>query len=250
MTEKNKRTERPASLFSAILLTLFVRFFVLSPFVIPSGSMIPTLWVGDYLFVTSFSYGYSKYTIPFGYNIPHLQGRFLDFKKPQKGEAIVFRPAYNTKMDYVKRVVATEGDCVQMIDGVLHLNDVAVKMEKIRPYRERADEDGQLVKGDLFKETLPNGASYTILKQIPFGQGTWDNTPRWKVPKRHVFVMGDNRDGSMDSRSMHTIGFVGHNYLIGRPLLTFFSLDGKARWWQLWKWPLAVRFKRMLRLIH
>ena len=190
--------------------------------------MIPTLLVGDYLFVTCFSYGYSKFTIPFGYKLPGFSGRFLAWQKPQHGDAAVFRPPFNTKMDYVKRVMAVPGDKVQVKEGRVYLNDKALPIEKQGPYEKRADENGRIVKGTLYTQTFPNGAKHTFLKQEPFGSAVYDNTPVYEVPEGHYFVMGDNRDGSSDSRAMHAIGFIPYDHFVGKPLLIWFSTDDRA----------------------
>lgn len=241
--------ESAKSLAYAALLALLIRFLLFSPFVIPSGSMIPTLLVGDYLFVSCFSFGYSKYTIPFGYKLPGLRGRLFDFQKPKRGDVVVFRPTSNPKMDYVKRLVGMPGDTVQMKEGVLYINGQAATLRKIGPYEKRADEGGRVVKGILYEETLPGGVKHPIVKQQPFGSCVFDNTPVYRVPLNHYFVVGDNRDGSLDSRALHAIGYIPYDTLIGKPWIIFFSTDGRAAWWMFWKWPVATRFARFFNLI-
>lgn len=237
------------SFMKAAGAALLIRFLVISPFVIPSGSMIPTLLVGDYLFVTCFSYGYSKFTIPFGYKLPGFEGRILAFQKPKHGDVIVFRPPYNTKMDYVKRVIGVPGDKVQVQGGRVILNGKPLPLKKIGPYKQRADEHGRFVEATLYEETFPSGKKHFLIKQAPFGQGDYDNTPIYEVPEGHYFVIGDNRDGSSDSRAMHAIGFVPYDHLVGTPLFLFFSTDGRASWWEFWKWIPSMRFSRFGDLI-
>jgi len=231
-------------------LALVIRFFIISPFVIPSGSMIPTLLVGDYLFVSCFSFGYSKYTLPFGYHLKNVPGRLFDFQKPQQGNAVVFRPLSNPKVDYVKRLIGLPGDKIQMRQGRLYINGAPTQLKKIGPFKKRADEGGALTEGTLYEETLPNGSKHTILKQVPFGACPYDDTPVYTVPPKHYFVVGDNRDGSLDSRALHAIGYIPYDTLIGKPLIIFFSTDGRTRWWEFWKWPLATRFSRFFKVIH
>jgi signal peptidase I len=234
-------------------LALAIRFLLFSPFVIPSGSMIPTLLVGDYLFVSCFSFGYSKFTIPFGYLLPGMRGRILNFQTPKRGDVVVFRPPYNTKMDYVKRIVGVPGDTVQMKNGRLYLNGKQLPMREVGPYDKRADEGGVRVKGTLYDVTLPSGKIYRIVKQVPFGTNAYDNTPAYEVPeagvRRYYFVMGDNWDGSSDSRATHAIGLIPEDHFVGKPLIIFFSTDGRARWWQVWGWFTATRFDRLGKLL-
>ncbi len=253
--EKTPQTtlESAKSFAKAAALALAIRFLLFSPFVIPSGSMIPTLLVGDYLFVSCFSFGYSKFTIPFGYMLPGMKGRLFNFSSPQRGDIVVFRSPYNVKVDYVKRVVGVPGDTIQMREGRLYLNGKALPMKKLKPYHKRADQDGKTVRGTLYEITLPGGKTYTILKQLPFGQNTYDNTPVYTVPtgktQRYYFVMGDNWDGSSDSRATHAIGLIPEDNLIGKPALVFFSTDGRASWWEFWKWIPSARFGRIANTI-
>lgn len=242
-------TESFRSLLSILALGFFVRFFVLSPFVIPSGSMIPSMLVGDFLFVTPFSYGFSKLTLPFGYYLPGLKGRIFQFQEPTPGKPIVFRPTDNPKIDYVKRLIAVPGETVQLKDGYLFINGKKCPVQRVGLYEERAEEGGRFIYGTVYKQTLPNGAIRPFLKQQPFGAAPYDNTPALTVPKNHYFVMGDNHDGSLDSRAMHAIGFVHRDNIIGTPLITFFSLDGRARFWQVWKWPTSLRLSRFFKLL-
>ena len=215
--------------------------------------MIPTLLVGDYLFVSCFSFGYSKFTIPFGYMLPGMRGRILDFQSPKRGDVVVFRPPYNTKMDYVKRIIGLPGDKVQMQNGRLYLNGKQLPMRKKGLYDKRADEGGLRTRGTLYEVTLPGGKTYTIVKQLPFGQNAYDNTPVYEIPeaghRRYYFVMGDNWDGSSDSRATHAIGLIPEDHFVGKPLVIFFSTDGRAQWWQFWKWFTATRFDRLGKIL-
>lgn len=228
------------------LLAVFIRAFTFEPFNIPSGSMIPSLLVGDYLFVSKYSYGFSKYSIPFGYAFDYFNGRFFQFRKPARGEVVVFRLPSDPKVDYIKRVVGLPGDRVQMRSGVLYINDVAAELKEISSYQEKAEVDGGLVTATLYEETLPGGATHPIIKQVPLGAGPLDNTPVYTVPEGHYFVMGDNRDGSSDSRVLHAVGYIPEDHLIGQAEIIFFSTDGTAKVWEFWKWFSAARWSRIL----
>lgn len=241
--------ENIRSLGGAILLALAVRILVVEPFNIPSGSMIPSLLVGDYLFVSRYLYGYSRFSVPFGYAIPYFDGRVAQWRKPERGEVIVFRLPTNTKVDYIKRVIGLPGDQVQLKGGIVHINGEPVKLEKRGEYHKRADENGTIVDAQLYEETLPGDVKHLIIHQQPLGRGALDNTPVYTVPEGHYFVMGDNRNGSLDSRVLHEVGYIPEDYLIGRAEVLFFSTDGRARWWEIWKWPTATRWGRFPQLI-
>jgi len=223
------------TLFYAILIALVVRTLFFEPFNIPSGSMKPTLLVGDYLFTSKYAYGYSKHSLPF--SPPLFGGRVLE-DLPQRGDVVVFKLPSDGRTDYIKRVVGLPGDRIQMRDGVLHINGEAVTKERVGGFVD--DEGRELAR---FVETLPNGRQYGVLDAT--ANGPYDTTRVFEVPADHLFVMGDNRDNSMDSRT-RLVGFVPIENLVGRAEVIFFSTDGTAALWELWKWPFAVRYGRLL----
>lgn len=252
-TEKpffKKINEMVRALTWGLAIALLIRTFLFSPFNIPSGSMVPTLLIGDYLFVSKYTYGFSKYSFPFSPNL--FSGRIM-FSPPQRGDVIVFRPPQDPMTDWIKRVVGLPGDRIQMIEGILHINGVPVQLEKAGPYAWR-DKEGRAHTSTLYYETLPNGVRHKMLKSIPFGQGKGDHTPEYIVPKGHYFMLGDNRDHSSDSRFMYTLGFIPRDNLVGRAEALFFSTEiptyRETSWWHFWKWPFMTRFLRFFNLIR
>ncbi|RJF84165.1 signal peptidase I [Azospirillum cavernae] len=223
----------------AVLIAFGVRTFAFEPFNIPSGSMIPTLLVGDYLFVSKFSYGYSKHTVAFG--MPLFEGRVLG-GLPERGDVAVFKLPRDNKTDYIKRVIGLPGETIQMIGGVLHINGKSVKRERIEDYVSQ-DALGRTVRTAQFLETLPNGRVHRIIEESD--NGPLDNTPVFKVPDGHLFMMGDNRDNSLDSRVPGQVGYVPVENLVGRAEFLFFSLDEGTRFFEVWRWPVDLRFSRL-----
>ncbi|MFQ5783453.1 MAG: signal peptidase I [Alphaproteobacteria bacterium] len=222
----------------AVLIALAVRTIAYEPFNIPSGSMIPTLLVGDYLFVAKFSYGYSRYSLPF--SLPLFSGRiFAD--PPERGDVAVFKLPRDNSTDYIKRIIGLPGDRIQVTGGVLFINGEPIPRERIEDFVE-TDAFGNTRRVTQYRETLPNGHSYRVLDRTI--NGRLDNTGVYEVPKGHYFAMGDNRDNSLDSRVLDGVGFIPAENLVGRADIIFFSTNGNARWWEIWKWPWAMRFGR------
>ena len=228
----------------ALVLAFFVRVFLFQPFNIPSGSMIPTLLVGDYLFVSKYAYGYSRYSLPFGPNL--FSGRVWA-AEPKRGDVVVFKLPRDNETDYIKRVIGLPGDEIQMIHGVLHINGEAVKKEKIEDVT-LDDPSGRTRTVARYRETLPNGVTYPVLDLIQEGIG--DNTEVYKVPENHFFMMGDNRDNSTDSRFLSEVGYVPFENLVGRAEIIFFSIREDSSFWEIWRWPGSVRWSRMLQVVH
>ena len=222
----------------ALLLAIILRTFIVQPFSIPSGSMMGTLLVGDYLFVSKYSYGYSRYSFPLGL-IP-FDGRILE-GKPERGDIAVFRLPRDTSIDYIKRVIGLPGDKIQMKNGVVHINGEAVKREKVKDFVGK-DESGDEQSISRYREILPNGKTYLTLDLNENGQV--DNTPEFTVPEGQYFMMGDNRDGSEDSR-YPSVGTVPLDNFIGRAEFLFFSVEEGASAWQFWKWPTSLRAGRI-----
>ncbi len=263
----------------AFAIALVIRVVAYEPFNIPSGSMYPTLMVGDYLFVSKYPYGYSRHSFPFSF--PPFDGRILE-GEPERGDVAVFKEPRNQNVDYIKRVIGLPGDTIQVVDGVLRINGEPVVRRRIEDYpylvppgdslvvrnqRIETDSDGRthrvVLEGDgpgrggfgsqtvipqghtllvpQYVEKLPNGREHRLI-EVEGDRGSNDNTRVYVVPDGHYFMMGDNRDNSADSRS---IGPVPIMNMIGRAEVLFFSTDGSARLWEFWKWPFATRYSRL-----
>ncbi|MGO4449466.1 MULTISPECIES: signal peptidase I [unclassified Phyllobacterium] len=226
----------------ALLLALVIRTVLIQPFNIPSGSMRPTLLEGDYLFVSKFSYGFSKYSIPLSPNL--FSGRIWG-SEPLRGDVAVFRTPADTSIDYIKRVIGLPGDKVQVREGVVYINGVAVPRVKVGQIN-NPDVTEKPFPIDVYRETLPNGVTYDTLDLIPNGLG--DNTREFTVPAGQFFMMGDNRDNSADSR--FELGTVPLENFIGRANIIFFSIADKASPLEIWRWPTEMRFDRLLRSVN
>jgi signal peptidase I len=221
------------------LIAIGIRTVAFEPFNIPSASMVPTLLVGDYLFVSKYSYGYSRFSMPFS---PRLwEGRILG-SLPERGDVAVFRWPRDDTTDYIKRIVGLPGDRVQMINGILYINGTATRRESAGLCEE--DGTGARIRSRRYREFLPSGRSYYIC--VFSDSERFDNTPEFLVPAGHVFAMGDNRDNSSDSRDFGPggVGYVPVENLIGRAEIIFFSHEGP--FWQVWNW----RFGRFLNRIR
>jgi len=248
MTTKEQVEDNVKSLGWALVLVLFVHSFFFQPFNIPSGSMIPTLLIGDHLFVSKFSYGYTRYSFPFGSKIPYFEGRIMG-AEPKLGQVAVFRPVGDESTDFIKRVIGVPGDQIQMRGGILYVNNVECPLEYVKEI-DFYDDSGQTKKAALYTETLPNGQKHSVLKQREFGAGHYDSTPVYTVPEGHFFMMGDNRDGSDDSRGMGRVGFIPYDHFIGEAQMIFFSSGSHASLWQFWSWPFTAIYSRMFMMIH
>ena len=230
--------------FWAILIAVIIRSFLFEPFNIPSGSMKPTLQVGDYLFVSKYAYGYSRYSFPYG--IVPMEGRTSD-TPPDRGDIVVFKLPSNTSTDYIKRIVGLPGDVVQMKRGRLYINGKMVKRDKVGTIEVR-DHIGQPRKMTEYIETLPGGVQHRIIEDSD--NGPLDNTEKFTVPESHYFVMGDNRDNSQDSRVSMMVGMVPFENTVGRAERIFFSTNGHASLLEFWKWPKTIRYERLLKDIN
>ncbi|WP_417317550.1 signal peptidase I [Emcibacter sp.] len=231
----------------AVLIAIVFRSFVYQPFTIPSESMLKNLMVGDYLLVSKFSYGYSHHSLPF--SPPLFSGRFLE-SPVERGDVVVFRLPRDPGVYYIKRILGLPGDRIQMKKSVLYINDKPVKRERLEDYvRIR---NGREERFGQYRETLPNGKSYTTLDMGYFPGSRADDTPVYKIPEGHYFGIGDNRDNSKDSRlpKSEGVGYIPSENIIGRAEVLTLSFDDQAKLWEFWKWFPKERRERFFTKIR
>ena len=235
---KSSIIENLKTIFYALIIAVLIRSLFIQPFYIPSSSMEPTLLVGDRIFVSKLSYGYSKHSFPFSPSI--FSGRILN-KKPNRGDLIVFKTPSDNRTDYIKRLIGTSGDTIQFINGEIYLNEKKILREKLNNnFLIRCGSRTFKVNG--FKETLPNGINYTAVYRT---EGTMKNTALYTVPKGHYFFLGDNRDCSKDSRFLSSVGYVKELNLVGKAKFIFFSfVTIESSILKFWNWKKSMRFNR------
>lgn len=226
-------------LFWALLIALAIRSLVFEPYNIPSSSMVPTLLIGDYLFVSKYDYGYSRHSFPL--SIPLIPRGRIFADEPQRGDIVIFKLPTDNKTDYIKRVIGLPGDRIQMAGGRLYINDKLVEREKIAEEDWVVEVEG-LVHYTKYLETLPNGVQHLIYEQGD--NKILDDTDVFTVPENHYFMMGDNRDNSSDSR---IFGFVPAQNLEGKARFIFYSNNGAGAFWQFWKWGDSLRLERFFK---
>ncbi len=243
MFNKKFFIENFKTLFYALIIAIIIRSLIIQPFYIPSSSMEPGLLVGDRLFVTKYSYGYSKHSFPF--SPPIIKNRIFSIK-PQRGDVIVFKTPADNRTDYIKRLIGLPGDRIQFIDTNLYLNNSEILKSKI-------SEKDPIYCGDktinvfTFEEKLPNGKIY---KTVYLKNFTFKNSDVFYVPNNHYFFLGDNRDCSKDSRYLTSVGYVHEDNLVGKARFIFFSSDRSVgSIFAFWKWNKSIRFDRFFKKI-
>jgi len=239
--EKGEMGEFAKTAIIAVLLALVIRTFLFEPFNIPSGSMLPTLKVGDYLFVSKSAYGYSKHSFPF--SLADFEGRISE-AEPKRGDPVVFKLPTNPSIDYIKRVVGLPGDTIQVIRGRLYINGDQVERTPVGLSESDQNATYRTRRLNEYVETLPDGTQYHIFETSDNQE--LDNTTIYTVPDRHVFVMGDNRDNSQDSRVPQLVGYVPYENLVGRADILFFSIDKEIATLNPISWFKAIRVDRIL----
>ena len=234
-----------STIFYALIIALIIRSFLFQPFYIPSSSMEPSLLVGDRLFVSKYSYGYSKHSFPFS---PNFTNKRFFFKEPKRGEIIVFKTPADNRTDYIKRLIGLPGDEIQFINGNLYLNNNQVLKTKKNKVDLKIFCGKEMIDVIAFDEKLPNGYSYTAVYKK---EGTFTNSDKYIVPKNHYFFLGDNRDCSKDSRYLNSVGYVNKLNLVGKARIIFFSNDKKVgNIFQIWKWFDIIQWNRLFSTIN
>ena len=243
MIKKKTIIENLKTLFFALIIAVIIRSLLLQPFYIPSSSMEPTLLVGDRLFVTKYSYGYSKHSFPF--SPPIMTSRFF-FSEPKRGDIVVFKTPADNRTDYIKRLIGLPGDRIQFIDSNLFLNNSEIIKSKISE-NEIIFCGKKKIDVFTFEEKLPNKKTYktVYLKNFPY-----QNSDVYIIPKDHYFFLGDNRDCSKDSRFLSSVGYVHKDNLVGKAQFIFFSSDYRiGSIFAFWKWKNSIRFNRFFKKI-
>ena len=240
---KKKIIDNIKTLIYALIIALFIRSFFYQPFYIPSSSMEPSLLVGDRLFVSKYTYGYSRHSFPFS---PNLFSKRLLSKYPTRGDIVVFKTPADNRTDYIKRLIGLPGDEIQIADGNLFLNGQKVMRNKINLSTQiKCGDENMNV--DAYEEVLPNGVSYIAVYRK---NGSMQNTDLYKVPENHYFFLGDNRDCSKDSRYLNSVGYVSFVNLVGKARIIFFSNDKEmGNLLKVWKWGDIIRTDRFLKTI-
>ena len=241
---KKKIIENIKTIIYALIIALIIRSFLFQPFYIPSSSMEPNLLVGDRLFVSKYSYGYSRHSLPFSPNLTNK--RYLS-KNPERGDVVVFKTPADNRTDYIKRLIGLPGDTLQIVDGDLYLNNQKIQRNKTE-ISININCGNEIMNVNTFEEILPNGKKYIAVYNK---EGTMQNTDKFIVPNEHYFFMGDNRDCSKDSRFLSSVGYVTFNNLVGKARLIFFSNDKKkGNFFKFWKWHKSIRINRFFNKIQ
>ena len=241
--KKNTIIDNIKTVTYALIIALIIRSLLFQPFYIPSSSMEPNLLIGDRLFVSKYSYGYSRHSFPFS---PTSIEERIFYDHPQRGDVVVFKTPVDNRTDYIKRLIGLPGDTLQFIDGSIYLNNNEILRSKIDIVTKINCGD-EILEVDAFEETLPNGRKYIAVYNK---NGTILNTNKFVVPANHFFFLGDNRDCSRDSRYLSSVGYVNYTNLVGKARVIFFSNDIKnGRFIYFWKWSKSLRFKRFFKKI-
>ena len=236
--------ENTKTIFYALIIATIIRSLFFQPFYIPSSSMEPSLLVGDRLFVTKYTYGYSKHSFPFSPNFS--QNRFF-FKEPARGDVVVFKTPADNRTDYIKRLIGLPGDIVQFIEGDLFINNVQVIKTKIIQSKKFTYCGNEIIQTNAYEEKLPNGVKYVAVYRK---DGSYRNSDKYLVPVNNYFFLGDNRDCSKDSRFLSSVGYVNKLNLVGKARIIFFSSDiKKGRIFEFWNWDKIIRFDRFFSMI-
>ncbi len=244
MFNRNFIIDNATTLFYALLIAVFIRSVFIQPFYIPSSSMEPNLLVGDRLFVTKYSYGYSKHSLPF--SPPIFKGRFF-FKEPKRGDVVVFKTPVDNRTDYIKRLIGLPGDKIQFIDGELYINNNVL-------FKDLESDNDEIFCGNkkinvfTYQEKITNQKKY---KAVYLKDSTYKNSDLFYVPNDHYFFLGDNRDCSKDSRFLSSVGYVHKDNLVGKAQFIFFSSDRSiGSIFYFWKWNKSIRFDRFFKKIN